>query len=458
MISANTLAKENETVGWTTVTDLITHICDNRLKFNELDMSIRALEDEIFRMDNQSERVCERLYNSISNEEKKSLNDKYCEWETAVECRFSEDILNAKISDYKQYPLYKRFYNLISKEVKLLESHDYDSMLFIGSGPFPITAILLHELTGKKIDCLERDSEAAQMSIEILKKLGFDGKIEVHVGEGESFSLENYDVILNALLAKPKWSIMKNIKNRCPNSIRVLCRTSYGLRRILYEATSSNATHGFHQLGVQIATEGDTISTLHLVNREDILNDISLEWLNKISNQDKGMILELMNSVIQSDNHNGFLRPISEDDIYFKVLENDLRLGLKSILIIKDRHKILGQMVLNQSYLDTYKHRADISTLMIHESVRGKNISLKVVEALICQCENLDIKYLTLDVRAGSKVSLLWKYLGFEKYGELPCYSRTGEEKYRGIFMYKDIESLKTLLERRLKGLYNHTQ
>jgi hypothetical protein len=455
MITTNTQVDGKTKLDFLGLPELIEGICDDDMNFEQLDAAIRDLEEKIFDLDALEETKRNRICDSIPEETKKILNDRYCEWETILEARFAQRILNLEVTDYKEYPLYDRFRNLISKELHLLEPGSYQSILFIGSGPFPITAILLHQFTGKKIDCLERDAEAVQVSRNVLKALGLDKQIQVHYGRGETFDFGGYDVILNALLAKPKWSIMKNIRNRCSTSVKVLCRTSHGLRRLLYETTASNALHGFRTLGMQRAGYNDTISTLYLVSKDELLNKISLEWVSRLTPADKAGLRKLMNGIIESDTHNGFLGPVTEDDLYFKVLENDLALGLKYLLVIRSQEGIVGQMVLNRSYIDTYSHRAEVSTLMIDKSVRGKSVSLQVVQALTQKCEQLAIRYITLDVRAGTRVSLLWKYLSFEPYGQLPCYAQAGEEKYAGIFMYKDVESLKVMLDKRLKRLYN---
>ena len=446
--------KSNQVYLEADIESMIDAVCSEKITFEDLDLSIKNLEEYIFNMDGADQHMLAEWYDNISADRKKLLNDRYCEWETVHENIFADDVLSGIVNSSEEYLLYNRFYSLISKEIALLNGKDFQNFLFIGSGPFPITAILWHKLTGKIIDCLERDEKAAEVSREVLRRLGLSDVINVYVGEGGSYDLSPYDVILNALLAKPKWCIMKNIKEKCLDSTLVLCRTSYGLRKLLYESTSANAIHGYNIGGKQIAGYDDTISTLLLVNKNKTVSGISLEWLESINDAQKTQLIDMMNQIIKHDNHNGFLRLMRHDDLYFDVLERDLKLGLKHLLIIYDGDKMLGQLLLNLSYIDTYQHRADVSTLMIDESIRGREISLKVVMALLDKCDTLGIKYITLDVRAGSKVSLLWKYLGFDSYGELECYSKVDETVYKGVFMYKDVKTLKNTLTRKFNNLY----
>ncbi len=436
---------------------IIDRICSSSDNFEELDFAIKDLENKIFALDEFDSKMLDSFYDNVPVHTKEILNDKYCEWETILENRFAEALLNSSATGPEEYLLYKRFQSLISKELKLLEGNDFQNLLFIGSGPFPITAILLNKISGKPIDCLERDEESAKVSRKILQNLGLADQINVYLGDGGRYDLSKYDVILNALLAKPKWGIMNNIKKVCASKTRVLCRTSYGLRQLLYESTSSNAIHGFSINKRQLAGYNETISTLLLANKKGILDQLEVVMLSKIDHQLRSKMAVIMNAIVQTSNGNGFLRKVKEEDVFFSILERDLELGLKHLLIVRKGEDLLGLMLLNLSHIDTYHHRADISTLMIHESIRGEEVSLKVVTTLLQKCDELGVEYLTLDVRAESKVFLLWKYLGFETYGRLPCYSRVNNENFEGLFMFKDVQSLKKSLVRKFKSLYNST-
>ena len=428
-------------------------ICNNDLSFEDLDHSIRNLEHLIFDLDDADEELVSQYHTSLSPERKKLVTNGYCKWETTVENIFAQSILDGSATSWKDYTLYERFRNLIAKELEILSVFDYTSILFIGSGPFPITALLIHEFTGKVVDCLEKDENAAVVSRSVLRKLGLEKKIRIHIGDGGTFDLSGYDVVLNALLAKPKWNIMKNIRNSNLNA-RVLCRTSFGLRQLLYESTPDNAFHGFSEVSRQLATYNDTISTLLLSNKKEITSTVKFNWVDLLDYEEKLKAIDMMNSIIANDNINGFTSLMHQDHIYFDILNRDIQIGLKHLLMIENGGKYLGQLIINISYIDTYRHRAEISTLMLDESIRGKEVSIRLVSKLIDKCDALGIKYLTLNVRAGSKVELLWKYLGFEAYGRLPCYSRVGKDQFEGVYMYKDIDTLRSSLVRKLENLY----
>lgn len=433
----------------------VAYIATNRkLSFEEMDVAITRLERQVFAFDDVRQDIAEGLLASIPGTTKKLLVDAYCEWETDLENRFADSIVNGEASRINEYKLYDRFFHLLSKEIRLLKDHRYEKILFIGSGPFPITAILLAILTGRHVDCLDKNEQSAETSRKVLEKLGMSDKITVYAGDGSTFPVEQYDVILNALLAKPKASIMKNVRRHGKTCVRTLCRTSFGLRELIYESTPRIAVTGFDEMNRQVAGNDDTISTYLLVNKKERMQHVKAEWLNELSGTEAHLLSDMMNRIAAADNHNGFLQPLDPDGIYFSHLMQNVKDGLKHVLVIRDNDKFLGQLVLNRSLVDSLAFRAEITTLMVDPAIRGKEVSLKVAHALIGKCDELGIQYVTLDVRKGSRVEMLWKLMGFIPFGNLPCYAKVGNQEYEGIFLYQKVAVLKEQLVRKFELLY----
>lgn len=232
--------------------------------FEQIDSKVRRLEELIFSVEDENDVFSSKYMSKIPMDTLKLLNDGYCFWETEIENQFADQILTDPEVKIEEYLLYERFQRLLSKEIDLLNGHDYDSVVFIGSGPFPITAILYHQMTGKKVDCLELDENSAQTSEEVFKKLGLSDNMKVHVGDGGTYDLGKYDVVLNALLAKPKFKIMQNVIRTGHDNCKILCRTSEGLRQLVYESTPEDVINGFNLNGRHFAGYDDTISTVLL--------------------------------------------------------------------------------------------------------------------------------------------------------------------------------------------------
>jgi L-amino acid N-acyltransferase YncA len=423
------------------------------LGFEGINQSIIELEKLIFSLDGADKCITDAFHREVSPEKRAFLIDCYCDWETTLEASYANQILADEVTSAGDYLLYDRFCHLINKELALI-GHHFERLLFIGSGPFPITAILLHQFTGKRIDCLERNAESAALSSRVLQKLGLASDVIIHEGEGGSFDLAPYDVVLNALLAKPKRQIMKNIFDRTRPDCKVLCRTSSGLRELLYEATAPEAIRGFCIEDQQTASYDDMISTWLLSKQKAAPAGVNLHWIGGLDAPCRARLQRMMNKMIAGNNMNGFLAPVEGESFYFQQLQMELKHGLKHLMVLERDGQYLGQLVITRYLQDTYAHRAEVCSLMLDKTIRGREVSLQIAQALLEKCNELNLRYLTLDVRAGSNVESLWKHLGFVPYGKLPCYSVAGGTEYEGVFMFQEVSRLEDLLLKGLKAIF----
>jgi hypothetical protein len=163
------------------------------------------------------------------------LRNLYQTFEVNLETEFSNLVLGAPASlDYRTYPLYERFIKLVEHDVKLAQVKSEDRVAFIGSGPFPITAILLNELTGCEVHCYEKSRERVELSRKIISYLGLDSKICIFNVAGEELQNNGYSVVLVAISAHPKRAIIERIQKCCDKNVRIVCRTADGLRNVFY--------------------------------------------------------------------------------------------------------------------------------------------------------------------------------------------------------------------------------
>ena len=161
------------------------------------------------------------------------LQGLYEKYETDLEIEFAAKILagEAKLEDY---PMHERFVRLVSGEAELAGIKPEHKVLFIGSGPFPISPILFAKLTGAHVDCLDMSKEACEISEQVVEKLGLQDQITIINGEGESADVGEHDVVVVALLAQPKDRIAFNLKLQNPESTPVVVRWAPGNRKVFY--------------------------------------------------------------------------------------------------------------------------------------------------------------------------------------------------------------------------------
>ncbi len=224
---------------------------------------IATLEGLVFGCPDDVSDVAHQLPPGVTED----FNKAYCEWETQLEHLFAEGVLRGDMESYHRYPLCDRFGRLLSREVDLVSCKPRRT-LFIGSGPFPISAIWLNKIAGTPTDCVDHNPEAVECSRRTLRALSLSDVIRVHLGDGETVDLADYDLILIALLAKPKQRILEHIHRAARPDCRVICRTSHGLRTLLYQPTDldQDVKTRFQVTGEAIVRgeQPDTISSIAL--------------------------------------------------------------------------------------------------------------------------------------------------------------------------------------------------
>jgi hypothetical protein len=174
---------------------------------------------------------------------RRDLHSIYESYETNLEEDFAKKALTsyAQLSDYR---LYRRFSRLVRNECKLVHTTSGDRLLFVGSGPFPISAILFSAISGAQVDCHECSSTACRISKEILNKLGLSGRINIIHKTAQNASLPTlespgdytkYTIIIVGLLAQPKADILHRIRLSIEAHTRLIIRYSEGNRTFLYK-------------------------------------------------------------------------------------------------------------------------------------------------------------------------------------------------------------------------------
>lgn len=109
---------------------------------------------------------------------------------------------------------------------------------FVGSGPFPETALSLAREFNCSVTCIDYNPEAVVLSSRLLKSWGMSEHLPVFFRNAVDFSFEGYTHIWLAALARPKREILERICATSEQDLTVVCRTVNGLREFLYESAN----------------------------------------------------------------------------------------------------------------------------------------------------------------------------------------------------------------------------
>ena len=117
-------------------------------------------------------------------------------WESRREFELASQVLagEATLADYRFYQVAEQ---LIGQELSLVPAKP-ENVLFIGSGPLPLTAVLIHQRTGAHVTCVDCDPEAIAQSSRLLSKLSLDQALRVSCGYGDQIPACRFDLVVIA--------------------------------------------------------------------------------------------------------------------------------------------------------------------------------------------------------------------------------------------------------------------
>ncbi len=121
--------------------------------------------------------------------------------------------------------LYSRPYRqIIRNEIGLGQITAADTVLNIGCGAVPYTAIYIASLTGAKVWAMDKDANAVERAHFCLEQAGFSDRIELIEGNGATDVPLGFDVAIVALQAEPKEKILHKLLDRAAPGGRLVFR------------------------------------------------------------------------------------------------------------------------------------------------------------------------------------------------------------------------------------------
>ncbi|MGF7034245.1 hypothetical protein J2T17_005195 [Paenibacillus mucilaginosus] len=108
-------------------------------------------------------------------------------------------------------------------------------LAFVGSGPLPLSAVLIHLRQGSPVTCIDSDPAACAVSRTLLGRLGLKEGIRVVQEEGCAFDYAPYAAVFVASLVSGKAGVLERIRDTRADAV-VAVRTAEGMRRLMYES------------------------------------------------------------------------------------------------------------------------------------------------------------------------------------------------------------------------------
>lgn len=182
------------------------------------DKEIRLIKDDLRRMSSKAESELELFW--VKN---------------ALKSNDAEKIL--KVFPY--YPNYVKMTDLEIESMRLCDVHKGHKTLFVGSGPLPLSSIMMVRKCGISIDNLDTDDDACTLSSELVERVGLSGKISTIKGNIlDMQDLSGYQTIFIAALAgeseHEKARIIDHVVARSERDTHIVMRSVSDLGTLLY--------------------------------------------------------------------------------------------------------------------------------------------------------------------------------------------------------------------------------
>lgn len=178
---------------------------------------------------------------------------------------FAEDIW----TKLQEFPYLHNYQLLTELEISLLKSQkpDLHSALFIGSGPLPLSGILMARNWGFQVTLIERDDEAIQLSRSLINKLWLQEQIRIIQSDFLDFiPEEKFDVILLASLlfnGENQQAIYQHLKEKMRFDL-ALIRSAIGLKQLLYHKLDTAVLQEHLRIILEVHPHNEIINSILL--------------------------------------------------------------------------------------------------------------------------------------------------------------------------------------------------
>lgn len=151
--------------------------------------------------------------------------------------------------ELKRFSLYLRYEQLVKAQGRESDLKETDIVAFVGTGPVPITLILLHKFFKVRCIGVDIDPEAVAVSQKVIAQLQLDASITILQGDEQRLADMPCNAIMVAALAEPKKQIFQNLRKLiAANTVSVSYRTYTGMRAVLYEPVRKSDLKGFQEI------------------------------------------------------------------------------------------------------------------------------------------------------------------------------------------------------------------
>ncbi len=191
--------------------------------------------------------------------------------------------------DLTQFWYFENYRELVDLETDAFQnvpsqSHAPERVAFIGSGPLPLSGLLIHEGTGAAITCIDQDEYCHGAGSAFLRAAGMKAVSTSCLEAGERYDYAGHDLVFVASMAAGKEAIVDRILETAPPHVLIGVRSVQGVKRLLYEPVDTDVFERKGLVSVAFAAANDrTINCTHFFCRPlaEMENDLICSELHQ---------------------------------------------------------------------------------------------------------------------------------------------------------------------------------
>lgn len=153
-------------------------------------------------------------------------------------------------------------------------------------------------------------------------------------------------------------------------------------------------------------------------------------------------LAELVIDAVDSGASIGFLPPLAEADAlaYWRDVVASLRDGSRILLVASEAGVIQGAVQLALEKRANGQHRCEAMKLFVHRRARRRGIARELMTEAEAAARAAGCTLMLMDTRKGGEADQLCQKLGYEAYGEVPGYARSGNgELHTTVFYFRKL-------------------
>ncbi|MBS3148695.1 hypothetical protein J4219_07460 [Candidatus Woesearchaeota archaeon] len=194
--------------------------------------AINELEN-IARDERFSELSFEVLGSSVFKDLAKETRSIYELFEEFCETRLALSFIKGNTS--LDSPQIMRTFEFAKEEGQAAGMDSNSRVIFIGSGPFPESALAYAQTFGCSVTCVDIHPEAVILGEEVALRSNLGENIKFIHGDARDVDYRFFTHIVVAVLAVPKKEILSRVAQTCQSGAIVICRNVRGFRALIYE-------------------------------------------------------------------------------------------------------------------------------------------------------------------------------------------------------------------------------